>query len=347
LIDQVNELRATLARDRILYTDMSRAGPLEAGIGAELPDDAAGAHERRPVEIVRLEGPIAAREVECDPCPRSGFRFFLDGTQKTMPVCRVGLVPLVAAFSAVGVLSRDGLGQPALLGDLLRVDQTWIAPRESGNTDLDAMIWLLEETGAVIHDVDAYALGLAGDYGRSLRYAFDLAGRIRGDREQDILTLWEQSIAPLYPDAWIAVDGRLRRNVPNAVGIVKDLQTQHLEGNEAITLFDLPKGHRTTAFRYASAADDGDGGGAGRTMWYMRLWNATGMDARHSLVRIEAPNTVTTGEQIDEISRWILAERLPRPTEDPRWPTLLYPISYLERILKRRLADITAGWPSA
>jgi hypothetical protein len=82
-------------------------------------------------------------------------------------------------------------------------------------------------------------------------------------------------------------------------------------------------------------------------MWYMRLWSAHGMDARHSLVRIETANAVSSTEQIDEISGWILAERLPRATGDPRWPTLLYPISYLERILKRRLAEITAGWPSA
>jgi hypothetical protein len=70
------------------------------------------------------------------------------------------------------------------------------------------------------------------------------------------------------------------------------------------------------------------------------------MDARHSLVRIETSNDIVTSDQIDEISSWILAERLPRATDDPRWPTLLYPIHYLERILKRRLAALTTGWPS-
>jgi hypothetical protein len=191
-------------------------------------------------------------------------------------------------------------------------------------------------------------MGFAGDYGQSLEIAFELASKIRAEQEREVLDLWHHHIAPDHPDDWIVVDGRLRRNVPNAIGIVKDLQTQHLTGDEAITLFDLPKGHRTSAFRYASAPDGQDRGASeGRTMWYMRLWGATGMDARHSLVRIEAPNDVTSSERIDEISRWILAERLPRATEDPRWPTLLYPIHYLERILKRRLADITAGWPSA
>ncbi len=355
LIDQVNDLKSTLARDQIQITDMSRAGSLESGIGADFASEPLAAEERRPVDIVRLEGRIVARVIDIDPLSTSRFRFFLDGTQKTIPVCRVGLVPVVAALSAVGVLFRDTSGQPALMGDLLRVNQTWIAPRRSGSPDLDAMIVHLERRGESIQDpfsgdtaLAEGASGFVGDYGRTLSYAFELAGRIRGEQEREVLDRWQHDVSPLHPDDWIVVDGRLRSNVPNAVGIVKDLQTQHLEGDEAIALFDLPKGHRTTAFRYTSASDrPGRNPSEGRTMWYMRLWGATGMDARHSLVRIEAPNDVATSDDIDEVSRWILAERLPRATEDPRWPTLLYPIYYLERILKRRLANITAGWPSA
>ncbi|MBA2468827.1 MAG: hypothetical protein H0V37_05430 [Chloroflexia bacterium] len=349
LIDQVNSLKTSLARDHVWVTDMSRAGSLETGIGADPGTDAVQSSERRPVDIVRLEGRIAGRELDLDPYPPSRFRFFLDGTQKTMPICRVGLVPVVAALSAVGVLYRDTSGQPALMGDLLRVNQTWIAPRGSGDEQLDAMIDEVERSGVTVHDPGAGgAAPGAGDYGRSLAHAFDLAGHIRSQQEREVLDLWRDTISPHHPDDWIAVDGRLRGNIPNAIGIVKDLQTQHLSGDEAIALFDLPKGFRTTAFRYASSSNgSGPDASEGRTMWYLRLWNATGMDARHSLVRIEAPNHVSTSDQIDEVSRWILAERLPRATEDPRWPTLLYPIYYLERILKRRLADITAGWPSA
>ncbi len=366
LIDQVNDLKSTLARDLIQVTDMSRASSLESGIGADPADTALAGDVRQPVDIVRLEGPIMARQIEDVDFTASRFRFFLDGAQKTLPVCRLGLTPVVVALSAVGVLYRDTAGQPALMGDLLRVNQTWIAPRRTGNPDLDAMIRRLEDDGESVEDQHSSPIGTAGgtggaigDYGKSLAFAFDLAGRIRGDQERAALDHWRREVSPDHPDDWIAVDGRLRENVPNAVGIVKDLQTQHLEGHEAVALFDMPKGCRTTAFRYASSGadvdadeslaqggDEGRQGREGRTMWYMRLWGAAGMDARHSLIRIEAPHAVDSSEQIDEISRWILAERLPRATEDPRWPTLLYPISYLERILKRRLANITAGWPS-
>ena len=71
------------------------------------------------------------------------------------------------------------------------------------------------------------------------------------------------------------------------------------------------------------------------------------MDARHALVRVEAPRTDCTTEEIDRISGWILAERTPRATGDSRWATLLYPVHLLERILKRRLDADTRGWPGA
>ena len=42
----------------------------------------------------------------------------------------------------------------------------------------------------------------------------------------------------------------------------------------------------------------------------------------------------TQPETVDEISRWILAERAPLAKPDPRWPAMIYPIHYVEKILK-------------
>ena len=265
----------------------------------------------------------------------------------------------MVGLSAAGILYREIGRQPALLGEATRVSQSWIVPRGTGDPHVDELIREIESSGGSVIDPLVNRHGdrlpdydhLVGDYGRLLSCAYDVAGRMRGIQEQDALRHWAESISPGDPDHWIVVDGRLLTNVPRAVGVVKELLTQHLSGREAVSLFDLPQGHRTTAFRYVSTFHEPGPDGApvpstGRTMWYMRLWSATGMDARHSLIRIETPNEVASSEQIDEISRWILTERLPRATDDPRWPTLLYPIHYLERILKRRLSEITTGWPS-
>jgi hypothetical protein len=112
-------------------------------------------------------------------------------------------------------------------------------------------------------------------------------------------------------------------------------------------LLGLPPGYRTTAFLPRNDRRRGGPEPEQRTLWYIRLWDAAGMDARHALVRIEAPRTVCTTEEIDRISGWILAERTPRATGDSRWATLLYPVHLLERILKRRLDADTRGWPGA
>jgi hypothetical protein len=285
----------------------------------------------------------------------SRFRYFLDGSQKSIPVCRVGLTPVVAALSAAGILERDPSGHPSLRGAAFRVNQSWVAPTATGDPALDRLIDELLAAGGDVRDpftdrngrpVEDYHLK-AGDYGRALRSAFDMAGTIRAEQEVALIDQWDRELTWEQPEAWIVIDGPLRGNVRNAIGLVKSLQTQHLASTEALALFDLRQGQRTTAFRYAANPDDADPTSAeGKTMWFMRLWSSRGMDARHSLVRIEAAHDVCTTEQIDEISGWILAERLPRATDDPRWPTLLYPISYLERILKRKLAELTAGWPS-
>jgi hypothetical protein len=50
-------------------------------------------------------------------------------------------------------------------------------------------------------------------------------------------------------------------------------------------------------------------------------------------MRIEAHRD-TPPESVDEISRWILAERAPLAKPDPRWAAMIYPIHYVEKVLK-------------
>ncbi len=351
LIDQVAGIRQALNEVGIHLTDMSRAGSLELGLAnqADLAHAVPDAESIGPVEIVRLEGPIRARPVNRAAPGASKFRYFLDGSQKSIPVGRIDLDPIVAAFCAAGVLYRDDYGQPRLLGETLKVNKAWIVPTSSAN---DSTLRLVEELMALqaqVHNpfttLDGIPLDVeVGNYDRTLRLAFDLAGKLRAREEQLLVDDWKIRLAEDDPDSWLVIDGPLRGDTHRAVGLVKSLHTQQLKDHEAVALFNLPVGHRTTAFRYATAS--GAGTSHGKTMWYMRFWPAEGLDARHSLVRIETNHEIQTTEDVDEIASWLLAERLPRATDDPRWPTLLYPIHYLERILKRRMAALTIGWPS-
>lgn len=352
--DEMTNLQRRLERAAIASVDMSRSGALELAIGGGPLDNPYRLPDVWPLRLERIEGPIRARQLLAAAPGTSRFTHFLDGSQRTLPVWRIGLVPIVVALTAAGVLQRNERGQGTVVSGALRMERHWIFPTQTGLPELTTLIELIGNDDAIVdplidrkgEPVEHYH-HLAGHYGKLLVASQEQAGRIRARIERELLLEWADGAPGRSPDDWLVVDGRLHDNVPNAVGLVKDLQTQHLVGDEARALFDLPQGCRTTAFRYVrNTEEDMQPESQGRTMWYMRFWDAAGLDARHSLVRIEAAHDVSTTEEIDELSSWLLAERIPRATNDPRWPTLLYPIHLLESILKRRLASISAGWPS-
>ena len=269
-------------------------------------------------------------------------------------------MPVVVALSVAGILHRNVQGEAALLPRSLRQSQAWLFPLHTGSYELARIQEWLEGRGHTVIDPIApdgvlpenYD-ALVQHYGRLIELSQRMSATLRAELESDLIRFWAGEVSPEDGDAWLVVDGKLRQNVSQAIGLVKSLQMQHLAGAEAVALFNLPEGHRTSAFRYITRAnaersvwDDGETPTENRTMWYQRFWDSSGLDARHALVRIEAPHEVETPEEIDRIAGWLVSERLPRATADPRWPTLLYPIHYLEAILKRRLAALTAGWPS-
>ncbi|HEU0165488.1 MAG TPA: hypothetical protein VFQ54_10625 [Thermomicrobiales bacterium] len=340
--------------------DMRRSGSLELGIGAnQVSANPFAPPTDFPMQIERLEGPIVGREIPVHHGP-TGFRFFLDGAQKTLPVTRAGLVPISVALSTAGILERDERGEAQLAARAMRENQTWLFPLRTSSPELDRWQEWLSDRGADIRDpllgakTDGDYQQLASHYGRLIELSQRMSGNLRALLEYDLLDMWRYELGPEYPDHWLIVDGTLRRYSSNMIGLVKSFQMQHFIGEEAVALFELPQGYRTTAFRELAdvheVEDDIYNGpvekGERPTMWYQRFWDASGLDARHGLVRIEAPPEVNTTAQIDELASWLMTERLPRPTMDPRWPTLLYPIHFLEEILKRRLAGMTTGWPS-
>jgi hypothetical protein len=343
----VQTIARQLADDRIVVTDMSRAGSLE--LDPTLSLDPSGV-DRDPGEIHRLEGAIVGRPVHRHE-GATPIRYFLDGSQKTLPVWRVGTMPVVVSVTAAGILRREGPDTIGLCERTL-VDQVqWILPMHTGHPTLDRIVDALlmlgqrvtdplddvhqEDPAAYVREVSVYAHLLE----RSLS-----AAKVQRERiEAGILTRWWSEISPRDSEGWIVVDGRLRSDIPLAIGLVKDVQAQHLFGEEAVALYDLPAGHRTGAYTLVDADRHAQWV---RAMWFLRMQDATGQDARHGLIRLESPAIVAEPDLTDQISSWILAERAPRPSSDARWATLLYPIHLLERMLKRRIQTITAGWPA-
>ena len=76
--------------------------------------------------------------------------------------------------------------------------------------------------------------------------------------------------------------------------------------------------------------------------WYQRFWKRPGAipAMRSSGSR---PRTPTPPAVWEDLAGWLMEERA--ATNDARWPTLLYPIHYLEQNLKKQLDAATRGWP--
>jgi hypothetical protein len=358
--DRVNRLNAGLLRDGIPVSDMRRAPALElqfAGAG-ELGRSQGNA---RSSGIEPLEGPIAAVRVPPIPPRESRLRYFLDGAQRTFAVWRCGLVPTAATVVVAGILQRDPGEDGSVVPGSLRMEHCWLIPRDTGDHRVEELLRRIDAEGMRV--VDPREAGPNStpdsrlptpdsnvsdiDYGRLHELAYVAARNVREEVEARVLSDWVQRSVWDASADWIVVDGRLRSPEPRSIGLVKQFSDAYLSGSEAETLLGLPPGYRTTAFLPTNDRRRGGPEPEQRTLWYIRLWDAAGMDARHALVRVEAPRTVCTTEEIDRISGWILAERTPRATGDSRWATLLYPVHLLERILKRRLDADTRGWPGA
>lgn len=352
----VREIEGRLQGHGIAIADMRRAGSLETDVN--VPQVMVGSNgETRAAQIERLEGPIVARQIERRNETR--FTWFLDGSQKTLPVWRIGVVPVIVGIAVVGILERDEDGTCHLLGDTLVERLTWFLPMQTASAEMNRLIDILQDAGQDVRDpLEKFARdpndmsqyhALAGNYGHLLFYAQQQAGQVRGAVEQELVRYWDSYIRVPHQEKWLVVDGRLQGQYPNAIGFVKDPASQHFNGEDAMTLFSLPQGHRTSAYQLnPEGREDSDSELRNQvlTMWYQRMWASTGLDARHALIRLEVSRDVMDTELIDDIAAWLMAERVPRPTKDSRWPTLLYPVHLLELMLKRRINAMTAGWPS-
>lgn len=344
-------LHGDLVRSGVDVNDMRRAPALELQFAGAGDGPARGPEDAPAVEP--LEGRFETRRVT--PCPPrdTRFRWFIDGAQKTLPWARFGPVPVAVVVTAVGIVRREPGGACTMERGTLRMDHRWIVPGGTGIPGIEDLLRRLGDGGFAVEDPlaprqheerlgDAFPGPLATDYGWMMQRTYETARAIRDRNEQEALgAFWTPERQD--GDGWILVDGRLRQPLRHAAGLVKQFTKTYLRGPDAATLLSLEPGCRTTAFHPGDRRRGGPDPER-RTLWYLRLWDPSQLDARHSLVRVEVDQSVTTSDEIDAISSWLLAERTPRATGDARWATLLYPVHQLERVLKRQLDAQTRGW---
>jgi hypothetical protein len=301
-----------------------------------------------------LETPPGPRDPG-EPDGSSRLCYFLDGVQSSREIGRIEMAPVIVATAAAAIVNRcERRFSRMPLESPPTVVQAVILPRSTGDDEVEAFWQLLlaagfSELGPEDTPFSSHLVLDSVEYPDRGNEATDPSdyvgmrerarGRVRSLRERlegGMLREWEVDDRTLEdPDAWIAVDGQLQdltESNRRAVGLIKSVARPEFVGRDVGMLLDLEPGMRTTSFvpDWQLRRSPGDH----RTSWYLRVWPPQrGADALGSLMRVEAPRD-TEPDRIDEISRWILAERAPLAKPDPRWPAMIYPIHYVEKILK-------------
>jgi hypothetical protein len=344
------QVRREVKRLGLNLHDIRNAGALELRLSGVIPSNGsegvipsnAGQKALKWIEDPRqLARPVP---IEVEPVP---IWHFLDGTQRSLPQYFTGSIPIVFAACAAAVLDRSPDGSARVAKGSLEYCDAWILPLQSGDPNVDSLAERLKALNQNVldplHDRDGqHAPNVLHDYSAMEQTIYAAALNMRSELETRVLDLWTSQRTHDDQNGWIVIDGPLRRPIPRAIGLVKSFTSQYLTGPEATDLFRLPEGRRTAAFQIAKGFREGV-----RTAWYLRLRDAAGQDPRHALVRLETSEEVTDSSEIDAISAALLAERAPRASGDDRWAALIYPIYYLEQILKRYLDASLRDGPAA
>ena len=347
-VAKISEALAVAERKGIYVTAGAGSCDLEAQQFAHHSSD-----EEEPIPMGRphhLEEPPGPRDLGRHD-GTSRLCYFLDGVQSSREIGRIEIAPIIVATVAAAIVnrcdrqfSRMPLESPPVLV------QAVILPRSTGEARVEAFWELLLEAGfselgpdevpssphLVLDSAEYMSEADPSDYVGMRERARVRVRALRERLEGGMLRRWELDDRTLEdPDAWIAVDGQLRdirESNRRAIGLIKSVARPEFVGKDVGMLLDLAPGMRTTSFVPDWQLRRGPS--EQRTSWYLRVWPPQrGADALGSLMRVEAPRD-TEPDMVDEISRWILAERAPLAKPDPRWPAMIYPIHYVEKILK-------------
>ena len=135
-------------------------------------------------------------------------------------------------------------------------------------------------------------------------------------------------------DDLLVVDGPLRgrQHLPRTLGYIKSHRSSYLPPELNAVVAALEPGQRTPVFLMGTSWD--------RHSWYLRL-PAAGGPPWAGVVRVECSAGLPVADVVElaDLSQACLGRFASTRYKDPRAPQNLYPISGLERELRRRLGD--------
>ena len=263
--------------------------------------------------------------------PQAGrLKYFMDGIERKHVPLYFSMVPIVYGYIAAVIRERgedkrmctfaEGHAfSEALFFPFRMVEPSgfMLAGLKTVNTENDEKP--LEEHPMILREAARVAISNA-----------------RGRLETELAKIWLEKMEG--GQDWLVVDGSLggtlggdyrRYESPNVLGVIKSHQTQYFSMEEQRKILSLRAGERSGIFKPLGREHQ-----APVYSWYLRLRPCEGQDVYFGLVRIEAPANDRTIEMVDELSRWLLAERCPLSLPDSRWDRMFYPIRDCEQYLR-------------
>jgi hypothetical protein len=247
------------------------------------------------------------------PAPFDGPVAFLDGAQRTELLGYAGSVPVALAEVRAAVRERTG----GLFTTVVRERQTYLVGRRSA----------LESLGSTVDGLETLELPEGPPHPfRDLAEMRRAVDRVRGNLELAAADAFRRGSS-----GWLIMDGSLSASPTlaedrSAIGIVKGHTTLPFDGADLDRYLRLPPGHRSSLFEPTP-------GYRAVVAWALRLWPWEGHDLFHGLVRVEVAPGNGTARRADEISRALLAERLP-VAGGPQWDRLLYGTHAVQQYLR-------------
>lgn len=289
-----------------------------------VPESSEGRSEEATVRPARLiEGPSVKAIDVGDPEPWPDRVAFLDGVQRYQVLGYLDAAPLVVARVAAAVRERPGPG--------LRPRVAAVAERRLaiGRPEV------LARVADILKQTDHIGLEdkVVGHPIRELQAARSVVDRERGTVERAAAREYRDQ-----SDGWLLIDGALSEGIDwvadrRMIGVVKSHSTLPFDGADQVSYLTIPYGHRSSVFAPPTRSL------APVHSWALRLWPWKGKDLFHGLVRIEAGADERTLDRVDQLSRWLLAERAPISTPDTRWDRLLYGVHDVEVYLRARMGN--------
>lgn len=284
-----------------------------------VPESSGGRTEEACIRPARL---LEDATVQCHPVgtpePWVGPLAYLDGVQRMRLVAYAGASPLYVGEIAAAVRERQATRLATVMEDRRRLVIGRPRALAAAGDALDGLATLGLPEDEPPHPV------------RDLTQASRALDRARGQLEIDLGHSFRRRSA-----GWLLVDGSLAETPdwasdPRTVGVSKSHATLPFEGDDLERYLRLPRGHRSSIFAPQTRSV------APVHAWALRLWDWEQKDLFHGLVRVEVAPANGEPETADLLSRWLLAERAPISTPDPRWDRLLYGIHSVEQYLRAR-----------